>query len=189
MGVSEMLAGGRRRWAWLVLGSTVLIAMACQGGRGDPTPSPDPTATLAPVPPTAAPKAADEERERKYRALADQIMNGTGEMTRVLSGIGIGLAGRPEGASEAKETVEAVISFLELARERLGNTEPPPGYEKLHQTLLDALSIYTQASAALLPDTQTGKADYPRFQELMPQGGKNFHAAGAEMSNLTRLKN
>jgi hypothetical protein len=43
-----------------------------------------------------------------------------------------------------------------------------------------------QASEALLPDSQTGKADHSCFQELMLRGGKNFHAAGAELSDLAR---
>lgn len=111
-------------------------------------------------------------------------MDGTGQMTRIISGVSISLAGNPEGATEEKETVDAVIGSLGLARERLQGAEPPPGYEGLHQTLLEALSSYMEASAALLPDGQTGKADYPRFQELMLQGGKNFHAAGAELSDL-----
>ena len=75
---------------------------------------------------------------------------------------------------------------FELDKERLERTDPPLGYEELHARLLDALSFYIDASAALLPDSQTGKANFSRFQELMQQGGKNSHAAIAVFSGLRR---
>ena len=175
------------RWILLAFGFTATLLIAsCQGGAAEPTPHPalrtTPAASASPA------SAAGEEavREQEYRELINQLMDGIGQMTRIIGGISIGLAGRPEGAAEEKETVDAVIGSLELARERLQGAEPPPGYEGLHQTLLEALSFYTQASTALLPVSQTGKADYPRFQELMLQGGKNFHAAGTELSDLAR---
>ena len=116
-------------------------------------------------------------------------MDGTGQMTRIISGIGVSLAGNPDGAAGEKETVDAVIGSLELARERLEGAQPPPGYEGVYQTLLEALSSYIKASTGLLTDMQTGKADYPRFSELMLEGGKNFHAAGTEISDLNRQRN
>ncbi len=149
------------------------------------------SSTVAATPPTASTSpisVSGEEavREREYRELVNQVMEGTGQMTRIISGIGISLAGNLEGAAGEKETVDAVIDFLDLALERLQGAELPSGYEGLHQTLLEALSSYIKASTALLPDIQAGKADYQRFQELMRQGGMNFHAAGAELSDLAR---
>ena len=115
------------------------------------------------------------------------MINGIGQLTRIISGISIGLAGTPEDAPKAEGTVAAVKGSFELARERLERADPPKGYEELHASLMDALSFYIEASAALLPDSVTGKADYKRFQELMPQGGKNSHAAFATFEEL-RLK-
>ena len=123
---------------------------------------------------------------QEYRKLVNTLMNGTGQMTRIISRMSISLAGNPEATAEERETVDAVIGSLELASERLQGEKPPPGYEGLHQTLLEPLSSYMEASAAVLPDSQTGNADYTRFQELMLQGGKNFHAAGDQLSKLGR---
>ena len=186
---------------WLGLGSAVLaLVAACQGSGAAPTPSPQPAARLTGVPtlilgPTAsaatvpsptATAAAEAESAREYRALADRVINGIGRLTRIISGISIGLAGAPEDAPEAEGTVAAVKGSFELALEQLERTDPPPGYEGLHETLLDALSFYIGASSALLPDSVTGKADYNRFQDLMLQGGKNSHAAFATFDELRR---
>ena len=80
--------------------------------------------------------------------------------------------------------VKATNGTFELVRERLELVNPPPGYERLHQILLDALEFYGGASAALLPDPETQEANYWGFQELMQEGGKNIHEAGAEFDKL-----
>ena len=150
-----------------------------------PTVSSGPTATSALASQPASPEEGEAERARVYVDLADEVISVIGELTRTIAGIGISLAGKPDRAIEARGTVEAVKGSFELARQRLNRADPPPGYEEVHQTLLDALSFYMQASAALLPDSQTGMPDYPGFQELMLLGGKNTHAAGAQFSDLT----
>ena len=166
----------------------VLVAVAACGGR--PTelqkPHPEPTITSKATSPATSLPSADEEREQEYRKLASEVLNSAGQLARIISDIGISLAGKPEDAAKTEVTVEATKGGFDLAQEWLERADPPKGYEEFHQMLLEALSFYTQASAALLPDSQPGKADYWRFQELMLQGGKSFHAAGAEMSKLPR---
>ena len=160
---------------WLTLGATItLLLAACQGE----------VATPAANPSRADLTQGEAGQQQEYRELVNLLMDGTGQIARIISGISISLAGRPEDAAEEKDAVDGAIGSLKLARERLQEAGPPRGYEGLHQTLLDALSFYIQASGALLPDSQTGEADYPRFQELMQQGGKNFHEAGAKLSDL-----
>ena len=164
----------------------VLVAVAACGGGATELQKPhtDPTIFPTATSPVTSQPGADEEREQKYRKLASEVLNGAGQLARIISDISISLAGNPDDAAKTEATVEATRGGFDLARERLERADPPKGYEEFHQTLLEALGFYTQASAALLPDSQTGKADYWRFQELMLQGGKSFHAAGAEMSNL-----
>ena len=169
----------------------VLVAVAACGGGPTEREKPRPEPTITPTATSLATSlpSADEEREQEYRNLANDVLNGAGQLARIISDISISLAGKPEDAAKAEATVQATRAGFDLARERLARADPPKGYEEFHRTLLEALGFYTHASAALLPDSQTGKADYSRFREMMLQGGKNFHAAGAEMSNLTRLKN
>ena len=62
----------------------------------------------------------------------------------------------------------------------------PTGYEELHARLLDALKLYIRASAALLPDRETAKADYSRFQESMLQGGDAAIAAFEQLRRKAR---
>ena len=120
----------------------------------------------------------------KYRALIGQLFADTGDVTRLLSSVSIQLSTAPERAPEAADTLIASKGTFELMRERLTLEMPPPGYEELHQLLLDALEFYTKAAAALLPDPETQASDYWGFQGLMQEGGKNFHAAGAEFDKL-----
>ena len=119
-----------------------------------------------------------------YRALIRQLFADTGDVTRLLSGVSIQLSTAPERAPEAAATLNASKGTFELMRERLALEMPPAGHEELHQLLLDALEFYTKAAAALLPDPETQQADYWGFQGLMQEGGKNFHAAGAEFDKL-----
>ena len=176
----------RKLLVWLGLGLATLLALACQGSGTDTTSgqavasTPTPTATPSPVTTTVG--VTDEERE--FRDLAVRVMSSMGEMTRIISPIGIDLADAPETASLARATVLAIRGSFELAMADLQRVEPPAAYGQLHQTLLDALDFYTRASAALLPDPQTGDADYALFQELMLQGGENLHAAGTQLSDL-----
>ena len=177
----------RSRWVWLAPGFTLLLLLvACQGASVEPGPNAVPETTATVTSSAASTPRRVSDQEKQYRVLVDEVINGTGQLARIISSTSISIASNPQGASKARSTVEGVIGSLELGRDRLEGAELPPGYENLHQTLLDALSFYTQASEALLPDSQTGQANYPRFQELMLQGGKNFHAAGAESSDLTR---
>ena len=179
-----------RRWMWW--GYLTLVIVACQASIAAPaaTPTPTPTATPLPTPlPTAQAQPVDPEQLRNYRSLTEDAINGITQLTRVISSVSINVAGSPEAAREAAETVEAVRGSFEVARIGLERAEPPPGYEELHARLLDALRFYTDASAALLPDGETGEADYWTFQELMLEGGKNAHAAFAESEELRRLKN
>ena len=173
----------RRPWVVMAFGYAFLLITACNQGE-TPVAGPEPTEVLSPTPPAASISSAEGGSEEKFRELANEVINGTGQLARIISSIGISLAGNPADAAEARETVAAVKGSLELASRRMQRTDPPPGYQEFHRTLLDALSFYTQASAALLPDTQTGKANYPLFQELMLQGGKNFHSAGKGLSEL-----
>ena len=171
------LLRGRRWRIWLALGATgLLLLAACQGTVPDPTATPSGR-------PTPTPKVAAAKVEA-YRQLVDQVFSDIGELTRVLSGIGLQLTSRPEEAQQAAGTVMAVKGILELDRERLASTEPPLGYGEVHQRLVDALSLYGEAAEALLPDEQTGQADHARFQELMLEGGRNTHAAGAALGEL-----
>ncbi len=133
--------------------------------------------------------ATDTEQLKEYKALIDDAINGITELTRIISGTSIGVVGSPKAVREAAETIEAVKGSFEVARIALERAEPPPGYEELHARLLDALSFYTEASAALLPDSETGEADYWTFQELMLEGGKNAHAAFAVSADIRRQKN
>ena len=180
----------RRRRGWVWLGPSLVILMlfvACGGGEAVPTPNAEPTAISAPAPPKPATPDGGRDREREYVALADEAVNGIGQLTRIISGLGIGLAGTPEDAPEAQSAVAAVKGSFELIRDQLQRSDPPPGYEELNATLLDALSFYIDASAALLPDSETANADYWRFQEAMQEGGKNAHAATAAFGELRRM--
>ena len=168
------------------LGYLTLVLVACQASIAVPaaTPTPAPTSIPLPTPSPAAQTATDTEQLKEYKALTDDAINGITKLTRIISGISIGVAGSPEAAREAAETVEAVRGSFEVARIGLERAVPPPGYEELHARLLDALRFYSDASAALLPDDKTGEADYWRFQELMLEGGKNSHAAIAVSEEL-----
>ncbi len=173
------------------LGYLTVALVACQAGIAAPaaTPTPASISTPLPRPSSTAQVATDTEQLKQYEALTDEAINGITELTRIISGISIGVAGSPEAAREAAETVEAVRGSFEVARIGLERAEPPPGYEELHARLLDALRFYTDASAALLPDSETGEADYWTFQELMLEGGKNAHAAFTVSTELRRQKN
>ncbi len=165
----------RRRGVWPALACSGLVLLAaCQGNSPSrtATPSASPTPTLAVI------------GEEAYRQLVNLVFSDIGELTRLLSGIGLQLARTPEEASQAAGTVGAVKGTFELHEERLAGTKPPPGYEEVHQRLVDALSLYAEAAEGLLPDEQTGQPDYPRFQELMLDAGRNFHAAGAALPAL-----
>jgi len=183
------LFGKSRRWMWL--GYLTLVLVACQASIAvpDATPTLAPTSTPLLTPSPAAQVATDTEQLKEYKALADDAINGITRLTRIIGGISIGVAGSPEAAREAAETVEAVKGSFEVARNGLERAEPLPGYEELHARLLDALSFYTDASTALLPDGETGEADYWTFQELMLEGGKNAHAAIAASEELRRQRN
>lgn len=144
---------------------------------------PRPTSTTASPGPTFIPDAT-RNSPVKYRALIRQLFADTGDVTRLLSKVSIELGAAPERAPEAVAILNASKGTFELIRERLASESPPPGHEGLHQLLLDALELYAKAADALLPDPETQEADYWRFQGLMQEGGKNFHAAGAEFDKL-----
>lgn len=114
----------------------------------------------------------------------NQVFSDVGDLTRLLSDVSIQLSAAPETAPQAADILNATKGTFELVRDRLALTSPPPGHQVVHQLLLDALEFYVQASAALLPDPDTQEADYWSFQPLMQEGGKNFHAAGAEFEKL-----
>ncbi len=170
-----------------MLGFTGAFLVACQGSAAAPAvePTAAPTATALPSP-TSTP-VADSDEAREYRALARETINGFGELTRIISNVGIALAGRPQDAPLAQDTVELVKDSFDLQQQKLTKVEPPPGYEELHTAMLNALSFYTQASAALLPNEES-KANFDRFQELMQQGGKNAHSASALIDEIRRNK-
>lgn len=147
-----------------------------------PAATPQPTATTSPDQ-TAVPEEAGTSLA-KYRALIRQLFADTGDVSRLLSSVSIQLSTAPERAPEAATTLNTSKGTFELMRERLALESPPPGHEGLHQLLLDALGFYAEAAASLLPDAETQKADYWSFQALMQEGGKNFHAAGAEFDKL-----
>ena len=176
---------------WLGLGYLTLVLVACQASIAAPvaTPTPAPTSTPSPTPSSTAQTAIETEQLKEYKALIDDAINGITKLTRIISGISIGVAGSPEAAREAAKTVEAVRGSFEVARIVLERAEPPPGYEDLHARLLDALTFYTDASTALLPDGETGEADYWTFHELMLEGGKNAHAAMAVSEEIRLQKN
>ncbi len=184
------LLSGRRRWAWL--GYLTFFLVACQSSVAVPTATPTLSPTSPPIStsvpsPIAAPVANVEQLER-YMDLADNVINGIVQLTRVISSISIGVTRSTTAVREAAETVEAVKGSFEITSLGLEKAEPPPGYEELHARLLDALRFYTDASAALLPDGETGEANYSKFQEFMLEGGKNSHAAIALFQELRPQK-
>ncbi len=146
------------------------------------TAAPIPTSTSSPNP-TLVPEAAGTSPE-SYGALVRQVFSDVADLTRILSDVSIQLGAAPEQAPQAAGIINATKGSFELVRDQLALTSPPPDHEGLHQLLLDALEFYAGASAALLPDAETQVADYWRFQGLMQEGGKNFHAAGAEFDRL-----
>ena len=160
----------RRLWMALLLALVGLLA-ACNG---------DSSAL------TTTPALTLESDEETYRTLVAQVMNRVGELTRLLSTIGTQLSAAPEAAPLAEEVVTATEGSFKLIREQLAAVNPPSSYEQAHRGLLDALSLYTQAAKALLPDPKTQAADFWRFQEFMEQGGKNFHAATAAFDEAQR---
>ena len=186
------MAAESREMMMLVLAALLLAAAgACGAGTNAPTPAPTATQTASPnvlreSEATPAPAPIDLETEVKYRGLVRDMIDGFGQLTRIMTNVRIGLASSPEDTTEAEETVGAIIGSFDLAREQMEASNPPAGYEEVHRELLDALDFYTTASAALLPDGETGKPDFDLFQEMMLQGGKNTHAAGERLSELAR---
>lgn len=168
-----ILWSGPRFWA-ATAGAFLLIAVACQGtvSLATPLPPSSPTASIGPTATSPQSNAADET----YHQLVQQTIDGIGQVTRVLSDVGIYLSGSPEEASQTEEIVDAAKGTFETFRDQLAAETPPPKYEGLHRDLLNALSLYAQAATSLLPDDQTQQADPLRFQELMLQGGNNTHA-------------
>ena len=134
--------------------------------------------------PTATALEKDEPSFESYGVLVRQVFSDVADLTRILSDVSIQLGAAPESAPQAANIVNVTKGTFELVRDRLALTNPPPGHEELHQLLLDALEFYTAASTALLPDAETDAADYWRYLGLMQEGGKNFHAAGAEFDRL-----
>ena len=173
-GVSLMT---RRLWMALLLALVGLLAACNEDSSAFNT---------APTSSPTSPAVTFESDEETYRALVTQVMNRVGELTRLLSTIGTQLSAAPEAAPLAEEVVTATEGSLELIREQLAAVNPLSNYEEAHQGLLDALSLYTQAASALLPDPKTQAADFWRFQEFMEQGGKNFHAAAAAFDEARR---
>jgi len=162
---------------WVVLGFAAgFLFSACVNGTAPQgTPSPGRTQALEKV-------AAEEV----YRDLVNRVLDSIGQGTRLLSSVGVQLSGSPEQATEAEGIVRPVKGSFELAREQLEKAAPPPGYERPHRQILDALSLYTLAAEALLPGPEAQEADYWRFQELMQQAGKNFHEGSASLDDVRR---
>ena len=186
------MAARFREMIMLVLAAMLLAAGgACGVVTNAPTPAPTANQTASPNVPrepvaTPAPTSIDLEAELEYRGLVRDVIDGFGQLTRIMTNVRIGLASSPEDTTEAEETVGAIIGSFDLAREQLEASDPPAGYQEVHRELLDALGFYTKASAALLPDGETGEPDFDLFQEMMLQGGKNTHAAGEGLSELGR---
>ena len=180
-----------------VASALLLLLAACGSSVATPTPTgspaadPDATPTLGPIaeptqPPGSSSSADQIAEAEAYGRLVDRVMNDIGLLAPLLSRVGIQLSGNPEAAPQAAEVVETARDALDLTRAQLAGATPPAGYGGLHRELLDALGFYSQAAVALLPDPETQAADYWRFQELMMQGGKNTHAAGATLTELGR---
>ena len=116
--------------------------------------------------------------------LVRQVFSNVADLTRILSDVSIRLGSAPENAPQTASIINTTMSTFELVRDQLATSGAPVDHEDLHQLLLDALEFYTAAAAALLPDAENNAADYWCFQGLMQEGGKNFHAAGAEVDRL-----
>jgi len=121
-----------------------------------------------------------------YLQLAGDVIDVIGQTTRILSGLGSALSSQPEAAAEAEELVRASKRSFGIARGSLVRITPPAGHEELHNRLVEALELYIRAADALLPQADTGSADPEQFQRLMPEGGKNAHAAIAALEELRR---
>ena len=146
-------------------GAAALMLAACSSST--------PIATVHPSP-TPLPAALDQG---SYRLLVSQVLNDIGELTTLLSDVGIQLSIKPMDATLAARLVGQTKDAFELDRVLLVEAGPLPDNEQLHLYLLDALGLYADAAGALLPDPETQEADYWGFQELMLQAGKNSHAA------------
>ncbi len=177
------------RWKWVLRTFAFLVFLPACGTAANPAPEPTTTPVLAS--PTAATysdvtaaSAQVNASPESYGVLVRRVFSTVADLTRILSDVSIQLGAAPESALQAADTVNATKGTFEFVRDQLALTSPPPGHEELHRLLVDALEFYAAASAALLPDAETKVADYWRFQGLMQEGGKNFHAAGAEFDKL-----
>ncbi len=165
----------RRLWQGLLLALVGLVA-ACNGDSS--------ASSATPVSGSTSPAVTLESDEETYRTLVTLVVNDVGQVTRLLNSVGVQLAAAPEQAAQAQSIVSPAKGSFDLARAQMEEIRPPDGYAEVHERLLEALDLYGQAAAALLPDSKTQAADFWLFQELMQQGGKNFHLATAALDDV-----
>ena len=171
------------RWKSVWLGVALFVFLSACSTAATRPPEPTSTPSLL-ASPTATALVQDGPPVESYGVLVRQVFSDVADLTRILSDVSVALGASPESAPLAAGIVDTTKGTFELVRDRLALTSPPAGHEGLHQLLLNALEFYIAASAALLPDNKTQAADYWRFQELMQEGGKNLHAAGATFDEL-----
>jgi hypothetical protein len=161
--------------ALALVGVSVALA-ACSGA---PT-----AATAEPVtmPETRAVTAAGSLDV--YRALVDSVGLAALEGTRLLNQIALFVTTDEAVRAMAEDDVRLLIQGFELQRQQLEGAEPvPEAAEAAHADLKLALDRYVEAASLLLPASSGGpeRFEFSRFQELMQDGGKHFHGAGASL--------
>ena len=90
----------------LVIAAPPLVLVAVAACGGGPTElqklHTDPTILPTATSPATSQPGGDEEREqKKYRKLASEVLNGAGQLARIISGVSISLAGKPEVPSKS----------------------------------------------------------------------------------------
>ena len=166
----------QKSWKFgLAISYVGFILAACQGGEMTPT--------ITVTEPHASPTLSASDRQ-EYLNTVGHVLDQIGLLTSLLSDVGLHLSLRPEDAPLTATAIRETYEEFQVTKSTISEARPALKYEEAHQLLLEALTLYSRAAEALLPDPDSLLADHARFQELMLQGGKNFHSAVASFPGL-----
>lgn len=159
----------------IAFGAVAVVAAAC-AGTSDGTAS---------EPASAAEVETPALTREVYRSLVDSVGRATLEATRLMNQIALFATTDDSTRINAERDVRLVIEALQSGLETLIGAEPvPPATREAHADLKTALERYVEAASLLLPADDGGPETFEpeRFRDLMLEGGKHFHGAGASLS-------
>ncbi len=154
------------------------LAIACGGDEVEPETTP----TATPPPSPTATEPVTDAREASYLLLFDSVAFAAADSTRLLNQLAVFVAGNDSARSDLQGDVRLLIDSFGLQLEQLEIAEPVPArMEEAHTSMKTAIRRYREAAELLLPPGTGGPAvfDFFQFQEVMLDGGKNFHGAGS----------